>query len=46
MALKGATYFELELMCKRMKLSPTTTRSYLQEVAEDLKKLHTRNNNK
>jgi len=46
MALKGATYLELELMCKKMGLSPSTTRSYLQEIAEDLKKLHTRNNNK
>ena len=38
MALKGATYDELEQMCKKMGLSLTTTRSYLQEVVEDLKK--------
>ena len=39
MTLKGATYDELEDICKKMGLSPSTTRSYIQEVVEDLKKV-------
>jgi hypothetical protein len=39
MALKGATYLELEEMCKKMGVSNNTRLSYIQEVVEDLRKI-------
>ena len=39
MALRGATYLDLELMCKKMGVSKATGRDYIKEVVEDLKKI-------
>ena len=39
MALKGATYLELEDMCKKMGVTKATGRDYIKEVVEDLKKI-------
>ena len=39
MALKGATYLDLELSCKKMGVTKATGRDYIKEVIEDLKKI-------
>ena len=39
MALRGATYLDLEIACKKMGVTKATGRDYIKEVVEDLKKI-------
>ncbi len=38
MALQGATMKQLKAMCKRMGVSDSTVRSYIDEVVKDIQK--------
>ncbi len=46
MALKGATYLDLEDMCKKMGVTKATGRDYIKEVAEDLQRIKNKSKQK